>query len=156
MASDIIQFPNERNKQIYHLRRGGLSIEDIAIQLEITTAEVVRGFRTYMIDMVSETSLKERDHIVAMELDRLDQLTQPFYAQATEGEKDGLDGYLKIAAHRMKLLRLDQPTPDELGKGTQIIVVTGNKEDYEAALIAGQQRQVAGLVGDDDEEEEAK
>jgi hypothetical protein len=80
----------------------------------------------------------------------------PFWVAGTEGDKEGAETYLKIANHRMKLLRLDQPTPDELKGQQQIIVVTGGKAEYEEALRAGREReQVAGPTGDDDDEEDA-
>jgi hypothetical protein len=159
MTGEIIPFPEDRreiNKRIYHYKRAGDSFEEIAETLELSSAEVVRGYRAYMTEMVAERSVHERDFIVNEELDRLDQVMKPFLASATQGEKEGAEVYLKVAAHRMKLLKLDQPTPDELKGHTQIIVVTGTKEEFESALREGQLRQVAGPPRDDDEDEEAK
>jgi hypothetical protein len=153
---EIVRFPQSDGERIYHYRRAGESIPDIATRLDMTTGEVVRLFREYMVQMVAETSVSEREHLVAMELDRLDQLMTPFWVAGTEGEKEGAEVYLKIAAHRAKLLRLDQPTPDELKGHAQIIVVTGGKEEYEEALRAGREAgQVTGRAGDDDDEEDA-
>lgn len=156
--SEVVQFPSDEiNKRIYHLKRGGESFTEIAERMNLDPSDVIRRYRHYMVDIVTEYSVKERDHIVAMELDRLDQLMIPFYVAGTEGEKEGAETYLKIAAHRAKLLRLDQPTPDELSKSMQVIVVSGSKADYEEALRRGREMpQVAGRVGDDDDEEEAK
>jgi len=76
--------------------------------------------------------------------------------QGTEGDKEGAEVTLKIMAQRMKLLRLDQPSPDELANATQVIVVSGGKEAYERALRAGrEQHQVTGPARDDGQEEEA-
>jgi hypothetical protein len=153
----VIQFPvDDTDKKIYHFKRAGLSFEEIAQRLEKTVPEVIKGYRHYMIDMVSEYSLQERDHIIAMELARLDEMMIPFYVQGTEGDKEGAEVTLKIMAQRMKLLRLDQPSPEELANTTQVIVVSGGKEAYERALRAGrEQYQVAGPTGDDGAEEEA-
>lgn len=153
MSSDLV--PENRSERVYHYRRAGESFQEIAKTLEMSTAEVIRAYREYMRSMVAEYSLHERDFIVVSELDRLDQLMKPFYVAGTEGEREGAEVYLKIAAHRAKLLRLDQPTPEELKGHTQVIVVTGSKEEFEAALLEGQQRQVAGPARDDDEEEDA-
>lgn len=157
MTGEIIPFPDDRdvNKRIYHYKRAGDSFEEIAETLDLTSAEVVRGYRKYMTELVKERSVHERDFLVAEELDRLDQVMKPFYAAGTQGEKEGAEIYLKVAAQRMKLLKLDQPTPDELKGATQIIVVTGNKEEFERALREGQMKQVAGPTRDDDDEEEA-
>lgn len=158
MTGDIIQFPDDRrelNQRIYHYKRAGESFDQIAEHLDMSSSDVIRGFRTYMKEIVAEHSLNEREYIVAMELDRLDQLMQPFYNSGIEGEKDGAEVYLKISAQRAKLLRLDQPTPDELRGRTQVIVVTGNKDEFEAALREGQMRQVAGPPRDDEDEQEA-
>lgn len=158
MTGEVIQFPNdETNKKIYHLKRAGESFTEIAERLNMEQNDVIRRYRHYMVDIVTEFSVRERDHIVAMELDRLDQLMIPFWVAGTEGDKEGAETYLKIAAHRSKLLRLDQPTPDELSKSMQVIVVSGSKADYEEALRRGREMpQVTGSVGDDDGEEEAK
>src|SRR5512139_3933472 len=153
---DVVPFDeHDLSRRIYHYKRAGDSFDEIADHLGLTSSEVIRGYRSYMTSIVAEHSLRERDHIVATELDRLDQLMKPFYAAGTEGEKEGAEVYLKIAAHRAKLMRLDQPTPDELKGHTQVIVVTGNKEEFEAALKEGQMRQVAGPPRDDETEEDA-
>jgi hypothetical protein len=158
MSDEVIVFPDDRrelNQRIYHYKRAGESFDEIAERLNLGASEVIRGYRNYMKEIVAEYSLHEREHIVAMELDRLDQLMQPFYIAGTQGEKEGAEVYLKIAAHRAKLLRLDQPTPDELRGQTQVIVVTGSKEEFEQALKEGQMRQVTGPDRDDGDEEEA-
>jgi hypothetical protein len=158
MTGDIIQFPGdnaELNQRIYHYKRAGDSFEEIAAKLEMSSADVVRGFRKYMTDLVSEVPLSEREHATALELERLDQLMKPFYAAGVEGEKEGAEVYLKISAQRHKLLKLDQPTPDDLNGRQQIIVVTGTKEEFEQALREGQMRQVAGPSRDDGTDEEA-
>jgi hypothetical protein len=154
MTGELIPFPDRReiNEKIYHYRRAGEDFGSIAEKMEMTTSEVIKGFRSFMVEVLAEYSLHEREQIVALELSRLDQLMQPFYIAGTEGEKEGAEVYLKIAAHRAKLLRLDQPTPQELAGQTQVIVVSGSKEDFELALREGQMRQVAGRTGDDGEE----
>lgn len=154
MTDELVPLPRAEER-VYHYRRAGESFHEIAATMGMSTAEVIRAYRSYMTEMVSEYSLHEREHIVISELDRLDQLMKPFYAAGTEGEKEGAEVYLKIAAHRAKLLRLDQPTPDELKGQTQVIVVTGSKEEFEAALLEGQRRQVTGPPRDDGEEEDA-
>ena len=158
MSGEVIPFPrDDTNKKIYHFKRAGVSFEEISERLEMTVPDVIRGYRAYMVAMVSEYSLAERDHIIAMDLARLDEMMTPFYVQGTEGDKEGAEVTLKIMAQRMKLMRLDQPSPEELAHTTQVIVVTGGKEDYERALRAGrEQYQVAGPLGDDGDEEEAR
>lgn len=146
MSAELVDYDEDDiNKRIYHYKRAGESFDSIARLLGVTSADVVRGYREYMQDIVAEYSLTEREHIVAMELNRLDELMIPFYAQGTEGDKEGAEVTLKIMNQRMKLLRLDQPTPEELTRNAQVIVVTGTKEEFEAALREGQQkRQVSG------------
>lgn len=155
--SEIVPFDEDPvNQRVYHYKRAGESFRDIADRLELSTDEVIRRYRRYMMDIVAEYSIKERDHIVAMELQRLDELMIPFLASGTMGDKEGAETTLKIMAQRMKLLRLDQPTPDELTKGAQVIVVTGSKEEFEEALRAGrEQHQVTGPNGDDEGDKEA-
>lgn len=146
MTAELVNYDEDDiNKRIYHYKRAGESFDSIAQLLGLKSADVVRGYRAYMQDIVAEYSLTEREHIVAMELARLDEMMMPFYAQGTEGDKEGAEVTLKIMAHRAKLLRLDQPTPEELTRNAQIIVVTGTKEEFEQALREGQQkRQVDG------------
>ncbi len=157
MSGAVVPFPSsDQDKQIYHLRRAGLDFTEICERLEISKTEAISSFRRYMLGMVADQNLHEREHIVAMEMARLDDLMTPFYVAGTQGEKDGAEVYLKIAAQRMKLLRLDQPSPEELANTTQVIVVSGGKEDYERALRAGREQYlVAGPAGDDGDEEEA-
>jgi len=155
MSGELIAFPDNKRKQdeqIYHYRRAGEEFSVIADRMELSLSEVIKGFRRFMVELVAEYSLNEREQIIALELSRLDELMTPFYVAGTQGEKEGAEVYLKIAAHRAKLLRLDVPTPDELGGRGQVIVVTGTKEDFEHALREGQMRQVAGPARDDEDD----
>jgi hypothetical protein len=159
MSGELIAFPEnkrEADERIYHYRRAGEDFSVIAERMEMSISEVIKGFRRFMVELVAEYSLNEREQIVALELSRLDELMTPFYMAGTQGEKEGAEVYLKIAAHRAKLLRLDQPTPQELNGRGQVIVVTGTKEEFELALREGQMRQVAGPPRDDEDDEEAK
>lgn len=155
--SEIIPFEDPISARVYHYKRAGESFRDIADRLELSSAEVVRRYREYMREIVAEYSITERDHIVAMELQRLDELMIPFLASGVTGDKEGAETTLKIMSQRMKLLRLDQPTPDELTRNAQVIVVTGSKEEFEQALREGrEQRQVTGPSGDDEGDKEAR
>jgi hypothetical protein len=143
--------------QVYHLRRAGRSFEQIAEEMGIEVSKAVEHFRSYMISLVSASTMEEREYLKAMELDRLDQMMLPFYNAAVEGDKEGAEVTLKIMAHRAKLGQLDRADPNDDSLRTQVIVVSGDRHEFEEALRLGRERStVAGSLVDDDQEKEAR
>lgn len=147
--TDIVPFKEE---DAYHLRMGGMSFDEIAERLSITTREAVAHYRHRQVELMRDVGLDTREQLQQMDLARLDAMMVPFYAAATQGDKEGAEVTLKIMAHRAKLLRLDQPMPSDEQVTVQTIVVTGSKEEFLEALESG--RRVAGPVQDDGGEEE--
>lgn len=141
-------------QQIYHLRRAGVSVDEIADKVGVSTAVVVRTYREYVTKMMSEHSLTDRDMIIAVEEDRLDSVFTPFFVAAQSGDMDGLKGMLAIMTHRMKLQRLDMPSPDELARNITVLV-GGTAEDFAEALRTGQAKTVTSHVIENEKDKEA-
>lgn len=156
MTEQTLETVQTLEEQIFYRRKIGMNFRDIAAQLNIKPDDAVKIHRRFMIEIATEYSVNERDQIIAMEMERLDSLVMGYYVAGMEGDLDSAKFALSAMQYRAKLLRLDQPTPDELSGKTQFIVVSGTKEDFEEALRSGrdQYRQVTSHVRDDSDEED--
>lgn len=142
--------------RVFHMRKCGTSFEDIAVALEITRDDAMKMYRKLLVEITTEYSLDEREQIKALELARLDSLVEPYYIAGVEGDIDSARFALSAMQYRAKVLKLDHPTPDEMASRGHVVLVTGSKEEFQKALLAGQQeyRQVTSQIVDDSDEED--
>lgn len=142
--------------QVFYMKKCGASFEDISQELGITRDEAMKMYRTLLVEITTEYSVDEREQIKALELARLDSLVQPYYIAGIEGDLDSARFALSAMQYRAKILKLDQPTPDEMMNRGHIVLVTGSKEDFEEALLHGQRQhlQVTSQIVDDGNEED--
>lgn len=147
---------SELDEQVFYRRKIGMSFADIARELSITKEYAVRLYRKLMVDIAAEYSVRDRDQILAMELARNEDMHRAYYEAGLMGDIDSAKFALELSKHRAKILRLDQPTPEDMLDQTQVIIVSGTKEDFQEALDAGRQAVTitSSQVGDDDEEED--
>ena len=98
----------EREEQALELRRAGASYREIARSLSISlrTAHSVvqRGIGRH-IAAVAE----QGEHVLALELDRLDRLLRAVWPQAIQGQPQAIDRALRIIERRSAFLGLDAP-----------------------------------------------
>lgn len=119
------EFLSERDRQIYELRKTGMSHEDIAQKLELTLGSVASSIDRHLKKLNSKAYLSYPE-VLRMELERLDQLQQalwPFTQFHSKTLDDGTEIVLepderKIATvlaimdRRAKLLGMDKQVVD--------------------------------------------
>lgn len=142
--------------RVFYMKKCGASFDEISDELGIHKDDAIKMYRKLLVEITTEYSVEEREQIKALELARLDALVQPYYIAGVEGDLDSAKFALSAMQYRAKVLKLDQPTPDELLNRGHVVLVTGSKEEFEAALINGQQQhlQVTSQVVDDGNEED--
>lgn len=142
--------------RVFFMKKCGASFEEISQELGVSRDDAMKMYRKLLVEVTTEYSVEEREQIKALELARLDALVQPYYIAGMEGDLDSAKFALAAMQYRAKVLKLDQPTPDELMNRGHVVLVTGSKEDFEEALLNGQRQhlQVTSQVVDDGNEED--
>ena len=109
----------ERRYQVIEMRRGGMSIREIAQELNVSEPTISRDLKFVLTEAIQATAETTEEHRhLAME--RLDGLLRAYYSTATEVlvTEDGqiipenmmaAQLVLKIEERRAKLLALDKP-----------------------------------------------
>ena len=125
----------KKARQAYNLRLEGKSWWHIAEEMKITeldassmVAESIRAASA----LVDES---EKRQIMAIELDRLDQLTRAVWPTAMAGDSRSIDSVLKIMAHRSRLVGLEDALANRQVT-LNTIVVPGNTVEYVNSLRA--------------------
>src|SRR5215467_1463712 len=126
MSSEILD-----GEDIVQARIRGESVRSIAKRLSCTLAEVRK-----VLDRFAETTIddKTRKHTLALELARLDELQETFYARALEGDVACGALITKIIERRCTMLGLYTPQTATL----QVIEAEASREtstDKISALI---------------------
>ena len=98
----------EREEQALELRRAGASYREIAriLRVSVRTAHSVvqRGIGRH-ISAVAD----QGEHVLHLELDRLDRLLRAVWPQAIQGQPQAVDRALRIMERRSSFLGLDAP-----------------------------------------------
>ena len=115
----------ERIAQAFELRKAGMSLREIAIQLGVSH-ETVRKDINEMTDQFIEEARVQHRSMVAMELMRLDDMTFGIWPAARMGDVKAIEAMLKIMERRAKMLGVDaqiltkniqvQVTPEQLAE----------------------------------------
>lgn len=128
----------ELAKRALRMKRSGMSLFDIAENLQMTemasNATIRRG-----LEMAQATiGFAERRELLAIEVDRLDALQFAVWDQAMDGDTRAVETVLKIIAQRSRLLGLEQA---DTGTTSTTVVVAGNHDAYVAALEQASSRE---------------
>jgi hypothetical protein len=124
-------------KQVYHLRLGGLSFEEIADRNNMTVDMAMTLYRDRVMAAAKIFGTDDRQMIKQLELDRLDALQQSYWHDATEGDLKSAEFVLKIIGTRIKLEGMEQlsaATPSDVAR---VLIVGGSQQEFVAALQQG-------------------
>ena len=111
-----------RADQAYALRRQGKSLSDVALLSGYPSgAAVSQAISDRFSQLARAITTIERDNILLMELDRLDELQAAHYESAMYGDIKSGEFVLRVMQHRAKLCKLDQPEADA-SQNTVLIV----------------------------------
>lgn len=93
----------DQERKVLELRRAGVTLPQIATQLNTTTATASRTLKRALARTLQEPAQELRD----LEADRLDRLQVAVWAQAMRGDLGAVDRVLKVMERRTELLGLD-------------------------------------------------
>jgi len=107
-----------------HLRRGGLTFEEIATELKVDEKRARRLCSDAMEDARAQVAANAKE-LQAMEVSRLDAMMNSIWDAAMRGNLPVIDRVIKIMERRAKMLgldaqeRLDGLTPEEIALEAQ-------------------------------------
>jgi len=116
----------------FDLRKAGASYDVIAEKLGYKNALSAEN----AVRQVIERRYKPDDiqHVVYMELERLDALQLIAWRKAKEGDMGAIDRILKIMERRSKYLGLDQQEAQVTQVHNTAIIIGGSEDEYVASL----------------------
>ncbi len=105
----------ERRIEALKLRRAGLSFEQIAQHLGISTA---RAYKLVSEELakIRQCLSQETEGVRLLELERLDDLFRQSYSAAISGDLKGVDSCLRIMQRRAAMCGLDSPNKIEVSE----------------------------------------
>lgn len=153
--SELAQNIEDRSRQVYHLRRGGMSHTEIAARLGISYAECIRDFRSFQKKAMAEFGPEDRVSLTQLEVDRLDALQLAVWDAAMAGDTKAVTSVLQIINTRTKLLGLDQLTVNDSTQLHDILIVGEAQQDFVEALTNGRKKLASPSSDDEDGVREA-
>lgn len=138
-TADLVFADSEMALKAYHMRTAGKAWWDIAEELGVSenrAASLVAGKIAAAARLVDEGAKR---HMLALEIERLDQLQLALWDRAIGGELRAVDAILRIISTRAKILGLEDATASTVTNNT--IVVAGSTDEYIAALRGATRRE---------------
>ncbi len=156
MSNDEVEYydsddVNEIERKIYHARLAGMSVVRTAELFDISTAEVVRCYKSYRMKMAS-TPNREREESLTLELERLDAVQSGFWQKAMEGDVKSATVVINTIINRSKLLGLDQIDPRDTHAVTNILVLGEDRAAFIEALQQGRKPVAIDEIMDEEED----
>jgi len=142
------------NQQVWHLRMAGFTFEEIEQRLQISKADAIKHYRTYMVDLAKEWGLDDREHMKMLNYMRLEMVMRGHLTQAVGGDPIATDRVIKIVDVQNKMGQIYSVDPSTEQGQTQIYVVQGDREAYVEALRKGRELPASGPDRDDGVDEE--
>jgi len=118
----------------YKLRQQGYSWWEVAEDVQVSEAVAGRLINEQLEEAARLIDEGTKRTLLALEVDRLDQLQKGIWRQAISGDLRAVETVLKIISTRAKLLGLDDITINNITNNT--VVIAGNGPDYVEALKA--------------------
>lgn len=149
---------NQLARQIYHLRKGGMSFKDMHTQLDWdeygdgpSETELIALFRKYAMKLAQTVTTEEREIARFLEVERLNDLQNAYWADALTGDVRAADFVLKVIQQRGKFMQLDLIDGTDRQQVANVLIVGNDQKSFLEALEAGR-KPLAGSVLDDDED----
>lgn len=122
--------------RVYHARLAGYSIQQIALDFDVTPEVVQRAYHAYRL---SRSSSPQREEARELELDRIDGLSTRYYEAGVAGDLKSAEFALKLIQQRSKILQLEAQDPSTPTGAANIIIVGEDREAFMQALRDGKQ-----------------
>jgi hypothetical protein len=148
MGSDLISTIEDRERQVYHLRRGGMGFPEIADRVGTTRHDVMLLFRNFQKKVVAAIGPEDRAGLIELEVDRLDALQHAVWDQAMAGDLKAAQVALNIIHQRSKLKGLEQASVQDVSSLANVLIVGESQQGFIDALNSGR-RKLTSTPGDD-------
>lgn len=124
----------EKALRAYRLRQQGYSWWEVAEDVQISEAMAGKLINEQLEEAAKLIDEGTKRTLLALEVDRLDQLQKAIWRQAIGGDLRAVETVLKIISTRAKLLGLDDITVNNITNNT--VVISGTGAEYIDALKA--------------------
>lgn len=133
--------PDDVAQRIYHLRKIGESFPDIRKYLDhdgiaLSLSQVVGLFRGFQKSLATAYGPEDREQLLGMELERLDELQRAWWTEA-QTEVAAAKLVLDISKQRSKLLGLDVPDGTDKNVQQTVLIIGDDKRSFMEALQQG-------------------
>ena len=99
----------ERQTKALEMRRDGFTYRKIGARLNIDHTQAFKDVKNALASLAKERD-EEAEHLVDLELHRLDMLLEALYPMTHVGNPIAVEKFLRVCESRRKLLGLDAPT----------------------------------------------
>lgn len=161
MSNELSDYdPDALGRQIYLLRKTGVSFPDIQQRMldegipAPSLDNLMKLHRSFQMKLAQTIGTDERKALLAMELDRLDDLQAAVWPQAMNGYTHAVKSVLDIMSMRAKFTGLDQLNAQDKNTLQSVLIVGGDTQSFIEALEYGRKKIVAGEDPDDDDDQE--
>lgn len=155
MTEELMSYdPEMAAQQIYHLRRAGKSFEAIRLELQgfdwfLSLSQVVSLFRSFQKSLTEAYGPDDRAQLLALELERLDELQASWWRAATTIPIDDDPDHIRVPNDkaaamvlnvmrtRHKLLGLDIPDGTDKNVQQTVLIIGEDKRSFMEALEQG-------------------
>jgi len=142
--------PDDVAQRIYHLRKIGETFPDIRKYLdhdgiELSLSQVVGLFRGFQKSLAQAYGPEDREQLLGMELERLDELQKAWWNEATQ-EVAAAKLVLDISKQRSRLLGLDIPDGTDKNVQQTVLIIGDDKRSFMEALQQGKESRPAMLT----------
>ncbi|CAB4194596.1 hypothetical protein UFOVP1264_51 [uncultured Caudovirales phage] len=131
-AAVLQEQQNEIARKAYEMRKSGKSWYQIAENLKITERNAAEQVANAISTAAAFVDEGTKQYLLAMEVERLDDLQQAVWQDAIGGDIKAVETALRIIQARAKVLGLENVTTSTVTNNT--IVVAGTSEEYVSAL----------------------
>jgi hypothetical protein len=118
----------------YKLRLQGRSLWDVSEECQVPERAIGSMINDHLYEAAQLIGEGARRELLALEVDRLDQLQSGIWRLAMSGDLPAIDRVIKIIHERASLLNLNDGVTTSVTNNT--VVVAGTGPDYIAALQA--------------------
>lgn len=127
MSDEELPVVFTREELAYRMRRMGLTVSDIAQELQTESSAIVKLIKTQLEQDESYHSDEERKTLLDMENARLDYYLTKLWPAIEHGDPKSIVAALAVTDKRIKLNRMDIPSSTDRAA---VLVISGESAEY--------------------------
>lgn len=134
VPQDIVE-ENDRTFRAAQMQLQGASWKAIALaEGYIDAAAAKADVKRYRDEAMALLTSHSRQELLALELARLDALQAAVWGQAMRGHLPAVNVVRDLIVTRVKIMQLDQPSPEESVTGPKTVVIPHDDDNFAAML----------------------